>query len=143
MIVFTSINDRYVYYYYILDFIIILILAMGFEYYFCVYIVTIISFCYIVLIVIEKPYSSIFLSLENIVVLYNHIMCFISLIFICLIASTSSISEHQALLYTVFIVGLIVIGEILTTIRLVLKVNFKKAFEPLKDYNNPLENNKK
>ena len=52
-------------------------------------------------------------------------------------------SEGKSLLYTCLITGFIIIGEILTIIRLVLKVNFKKAFDDLKNHNNPKENQKK
>lgn len=63
---------------------------------------------------------------------------FICLIIVCLIGANSNLTEAQAILYTIFIIGLIVVGEILTAIRLILKVNFKKAFESIKNHNNPL-----
>lgn len=63
---------------------------------------------------------------------------FICLIFVCLIGTNSKLTEAQAILYTIFIIGLIVVGEILTVIRLILKVNFKKAFESLKNHSNAL-----
>jgi len=44
------------------------------------------------------------------------------------------------LVLTLLIVGLILIGQILTIIRIVLKVNFKKAFDDLKDPRNEREN---
>ena len=65
-------------------------------------------------------------------------MMFICLIFVCSIGTNSKLTEAQAILYTIFIIGLIVVGEILTVIRLILKVNFKKAFESLKNHSNAL-----
>ena len=48
-----------------------------------------------------------------------------------IIVSTSP-NEQMQLILTFIIVSLIGIGEILTIIRIIVKVNFKKAFDDLK-----------
>lgn len=45
---------------------------------------------------------------------------------------TSDLTENLSLIVTFTMVGLIGLGEILTIIRIIAKVNFKKAFDDLK-----------
>lgn len=47
------------------------------------------------------------------------------------------------LVMTVLIIALILVGQILTIIRIVLKVNFKKAFDDLKDPRNDRDTDNK
>ncbi len=58
------------------------------------------------------------------------------MLFACLvmlsIMKTSDLTENLSLIVTFTMVGLIGLGEILTIIRIIAKVNFKKAFDDLK-----------
>lgn len=49
------------------------------------------------------------------------------------ISQSISLTEQISMIITCLIVGLIFLGELLTIIRIVLKVNFKKAFDDLKN----------
>lgn len=131
MIAFTCIKDRYAYIYILLDFIIITALSMTFQESFSTYLICALSLGFVVLVIKERPYSGTFLTLENVVALYLQIMLFVSLVVLCLIRSVDS--EKMSLIFTFLIMGLIAIGEILTIIRVVVKVNFKKAFDDLKN----------
>lgn len=66
--------------------------------------------------------------------LYLSAMLVASEILLCVINAVS-LTEIMQLTITFIIVGLIMLGQILTIIRIVLKVNFKKAFDDLKNPN--------
>lgn len=67
--------------------------------------------------------------------LYLTIMLLASLAILCVMKSTS-LGESMNLVMTILIICFILVGQILTIIRIVLKVNFKKAFDDLKDPRN-------
>jgi hypothetical protein len=48
------------------------------------------------------------------------------------VVQSTQITEQIKVIVTCLVVGLILLGEILTVIRIILKVNFKKAFDDLK-----------
>ena len=104
---------------------------MTFQESFSTYLICALSLGFVVLVIKERPYSGTFFTLENVVALYLQIMLFVSLVVLCLIRSVDS--EKMSLIFTFLIMGLIAIGEILTIIRVVVKVNFKKAFDDLKN----------
>jgi hypothetical protein len=74
---------------------------------------------------------------ENIVALYLQVMLLTCLVLFSVVQS-STLSEQVSLIITCLVVGLVMIGEVLTVVRVVLKVNFKKAFDDLK---NPFDTN--
>ncbi len=57
MINFTCISDRYAYLYLLLNTLIILVIAYSFQQSFAIYIVTVLSALFVLLIIIERPYS--------------------------------------------------------------------------------------
>lgn len=57
MINFTCICDRYAYLYLLLNTLIILVIAYSFQQTFAIYIVTVLSALFVLLIIIERPYS--------------------------------------------------------------------------------------
>jgi hypothetical protein len=109
MINFTSISDRYAYVYFVLDFIIIIVLAMTFQLEFSLYLVCVISAVFLLLIIKERPYSSVLCTFENVVAMYLHAMLLISLILLCVMSSKTS-NERQDLIYSYMIVAMIFIG---------------------------------
>lgn len=70
-------------------------------------------------------------------------MLALCLILLCIIRADSTASEKAQLIETYIIVALIFIGEVLTIIRIVAKVNFKKAFDDLKNPNEEDDSDKK
>ena len=143
VIAFTCIKDRYAYLYLLTDVFLIIFLAMTFREDWATYPVTVLSLVFIVLIILEKPYSSVFFSFENIVALYLHVMLSFSLVLLCLVNAGQDTSEQAQLSYSYIILGLICVGEILTAIRIALKVNFKKAFDDLKNPNDDEDKDEK
>lgn len=59
-------------------------------------------------------------------------MLLVTLVLLCVVQSTS-LSEQVSLIIACLIVGLIFVGEVLTVVRVVVKVNFRKAFDDLKN----------
>ena len=59
-------------------------------------------------------------------------MLFLCLIILCVLAS-AELKDMMQLVMTVLIVSLIFVGQVLTIIRIILRVNFKKAFDDLKN----------
>lgn len=108
MIAFTCIKDRYAYIYILLDFIIITALSMTFQESFSTYLICALSLGFIVLVAKERPYSSTFLTLENVVAMYLQIMLFVCLVVLCMIRSVDS--EKMSLIFTFLIMGLIAVG---------------------------------
>ena len=51
------------------------------------------------------------------------------------VIKAAAMEESLQLTITFIIIGVIFIGQVLTIIRIVLKVNFKKAFDDLKNPN--------
>jgi len=60
-----------------------------------------------------------------------------NLALICVLQN-SSLTEDFSFIVTLIIAGLILLGEILSIIRIVVKVNFKKTFDEVK---NPYDRN--
>jgi hypothetical protein len=58
-------------------------------------------------------------------------MLLTSEVLFCVVQSVS-LGEQIKIIIACLVIGLIMLGEILTAIRIVLKVNFKKAFDDLK-----------
>jgi hypothetical protein len=87
MIAFTCIKDRYAYLYLIFDFIMIVTIGMTFMESFSIYLVTVLSLAFVVLVVIEKPYYADLISLENLIALYLQIMLVTCLGIFCYFAS--------------------------------------------------------
>lgn len=73
---------------------------------------------------------------------YLAIMLLISEILLCVV-NAASLTENMSLAITFIIVGLILVGQILTIVRIILKVNFKKAFDDLKDPRKDRDNDDK
>ncbi len=132
MINFTCINDRYAYIYLITNATIIIILSFTFQEKISIYIITALTLVFIILIIKEKPYNQTLLELENLVALYNHIMLLVCMTLLCVMQSSTQ-TEMLSFIFICLIAGLILIGEVLTIIRVMLKVNFKKAFDDLKN----------
>jgi hypothetical protein len=85
MIAFTCIKDRYAYIYLLINFIIITALSMSFQESFSGYMMAALTLAFPLLVLKERPYGSVFLSLENVVALYLQVMLFICEVIICLI----------------------------------------------------------
>jgi hypothetical protein len=98
------------------------------------YLACVVSIAFVILIIKLKPHNAALLSFDNLVVLYLHIMLTVSLIILCLNNLSSSTEEIQ-LLECYMIAALILIGELLTTLRLISRINCRKTFDDLKDFN--------
>lgn len=63
-------------------------------------------------------------------------------ILLCVVHA-AALSDSMQLIIVFVIVGLVMLGQILTIIRIVLKVNFKKAFDDLKNPHKDRDNDDK
>lgn len=127
-------NNKYAYVYILINAAMILTISMTFEDSYSIYLVTVLSLAFLALIIKQKPHNVVLLSFDNLVVLYLHLMLTVTLIILCLNSLNSS-SEEIQLLQCYIITALILIGELLTTVRLVSRINCRKAFDDLKDFN--------
>lgn len=64
--------------------------------------------------------------------LYLSLMLLFCEVILCVMV-TVSLNDMMQLIMTVVIIGLIFGGQVLTIIRIILRVNFKKAFDDLRN----------
>ena len=59
-------------------------------------------------------------------------MLSVSLVLVCVL-KVANLNNTMQFIFTLLIIVLVFIGQVLTIIRLILRVNFKKAFDDLRN----------